>query len=102
VKLKPQRLKIDRQLVAPIVGSPSQLQLLRTVAEIGHSLGIKVIAEGVESLEHGTMAASVGCDELQGYAFSRPLSAVDFAAFAAGKMETPGQRVGNQAFRTSV
>jgi len=83
LKLQPQRLKIDRQLVRPIVDSPSQQLLLRTVVEIGHSLGIKVIAEGVETLEHASIAATLGCDELQGYAFSRPLSAEGFAAFAA-------------------
>lgn len=86
LKLKPQRLKIDRQLVTPIVGSPSQQQLLRSVVEIGHSLGIKVTAEGVETLEHAHIAASLGCDVLQGYAFSRPVSAESFAVFATGRL----------------
>jgi len=87
LKLRPQRLKIDRQLVAPIVNSVGQQQLLRSIVEIGHSLGIKVIAEGVETMEHASIAGQLGCDELQGYAFSRPLSATDFVRFAASLEE---------------
>ena len=83
LKLKPHKLKIDRQLVTPIVGSVAQTQLLRSIVEIGHSLGIGVTAEGVETLEHASIAEAAGCDDLQGYAFSRPLSAKEFAIFAA-------------------
>lgn len=88
LKLKPDRLKIDRQLVGPIIGSDAQKHLLRTVVEIGHSLGIKVIAEGVETLEHAAIAQSLGCDELQGYAFSKPMSGQDFAVFAAESLRS--------------
>ena len=83
LKLKPQRLKIDRQLVMPIIGSTAQQQLIRSIVEIGHSLGISVVAEGVETLEHAHILAGLWCDELQGYAFSHPLSAVEFECFAA-------------------
>jgi len=85
LKLRPHRLKIDRQLVTPMLGSLGQQELVRSIVEIGHSLGIKVIAEGVETEQHAAIASEIGCDELQGYAFSRPVGAEDFAVFAAEK-----------------
>ena len=72
LKLKPRRLKIDRQLVTPIVESPAQRQLVGSIIEIGKSLGIEVVAEGVETMEHARMLKELGCDLLQGYAFARP------------------------------
>jgi EAL domain-containing protein (putative c-di-GMP-specific phosphodiesterase class I) len=80
-KLKPKRLKIDRQLVQPIVDSQSQRQLVASIVDIGQSLGIQVVGEGVETREHAHILRDLGCDILQGYAFARPLSASDLAAF---------------------
>jgi len=74
MKLKPSRLKIDRQLVAPIVDSPPQRHLVRSIIDIGRSLGIGVVAEGVETMEHAAILRDLGCDYLQGYAFARPMS----------------------------
>ncbi|MBA3447216.1 MAG: EAL domain-containing protein [Pseudaminobacter sp.] len=75
LKLKPRRLKIDRQLVIPIVKSPKQRQVVHSIIEIGKSLGIDVVAEGVETMEHARILKELGCDILQGYAFGRPVSA---------------------------
>jgi diguanylate cyclase (GGDEF)-like protein len=83
LKLRPRRLKIDRQLVMPIVGSKAQTQLIASIIEIGHSLGIAVVAEGVETHEHTKILKELGCDVLQGYAFSRPLSAEALEQFVA-------------------
>ncbi|MNL71338.1 putative cyclic-di-GMP phosphodiesterase AdrB [compost metagenome] len=44
-------------------------------------MGIEVVAEGVETMEHASILRDLGCDILQGYAFSRPLAAADFEAF---------------------
>lgn len=82
-KLKPKRLKIDRQLVQPIVDSQSQRQLVASIVDIGKSLGIQVIGEGVETLAHARILRDLGCDTLQGYAFAKPLSADELAAFIA-------------------
>ena len=71
LKLKPRRLKIDRQLVMPIVRSPAQRQLVGSIIDIGKSLGIEVVAEGVETMEHARILRELGCDVLQGYAFAR-------------------------------
>ncbi|MDB5561742.1 MAG: bifunctional diguanylate cyclase/phosphodiesterase, partial [Hyphomicrobiales bacterium] len=81
LKLRPRRLKIDRQLVIPIVESKAQTHLIASIIEIGHSLGIGVVAEGVETPEHTRILKGLGCDVLQGYAFTRPLSADDLVQF---------------------
>ncbi|MEW9836522.1 putative bifunctional diguanylate cyclase/phosphodiesterase [Mesorhizobium marinum] len=82
LKLKPRRLKIDRQLVTPILKSPAQRQLVGSIIEIGRSLGIEVLAEGVETLRHARVLKSLGCSALQGFAFARAMSAEEFVAFA--------------------
>ena len=81
MKLKPSRLKIDRQLVAPIVDSPPQRHLVRSIIEIGKSLGIGVVGEGVETMEHAAILRDLGCDYLQGYAFARPMSGDQLSEF---------------------
>jgi len=81
LKLKPKRLKIDRQLVAPILSSHNEQALVRSIIEIGRSLGIEIVAEGVETMEHAEMLNRLGCDLLQGYAFAKPLSREAFLAF---------------------
>ncbi len=85
MKLSPRRLKIDRQLVMPIVHSPGQRQLVGSIIEIGHSLGIEVLAEGVETMEHARVLKSLGCDALQGYAFARPMSSGDLVGFVQSR-----------------
>ncbi|HEV7317823.1 MAG TPA: EAL domain-containing protein [Ensifer sp.] len=82
LKLTPRRLKIDRQLVLPILNSAAEKRLVESIIDIGTSLGIEVIAEGVETLEHAHILKELGCHGLQGYAFARPMSANDLATFA--------------------
>lgn len=81
LKLKPKRLKIDRQLVAPILSSRNEQALVRSIIEIGRSLGIEIVAEGVETMQHAEMLGVLGCDLLQGYAFAKPLSRDAFFTF---------------------
>jgi len=82
-KLRPKRLKIDKQLVDPILEEPGQRQLLASIVDIGKSMGIEVVAEGVETMEQARLLRDLGCDILQGYAFARPMSAADLAGFLA-------------------
>jgi EAL domain-containing protein (putative c-di-GMP-specific phosphodiesterase class I) len=81
MKLKPKRLKIDRQLVAPIVSSPAQRRLVQSIVDIGRSLDIEVVGEGVETMEHAAILRDLGCNVLQGYAFAAPMSAESLARF---------------------
>jgi EAL domain-containing protein (putative c-di-GMP-specific phosphodiesterase class I) len=80
-KLRPKRLKIDKQLVDPIVEEPGQRRLLASIVDIGKSMGIEVVAEGVETMEQARLLRELGCDILQGYAFAKPMSAGDLAGF---------------------
>jgi len=84
-KLKPRRLKIDRQLVTPIVHSDAQRRLVQSIVDIGKSLDIEIVAEGVETMEHARMLRDLGCDILQGYAFARPMPAEDLERFLAAR-----------------
>jgi EAL domain-containing protein (putative c-di-GMP-specific phosphodiesterase class I) len=82
LKLTPRRLKIDRQLIAPIVDSVDQQRLVRSIIDIGKARGIEIVAEGVETMEHVAILRDLGCDVLQGYALSKPLSPADLLRFA--------------------
>ncbi|ODT65444.1 MAG: histidine kinase [Pelagibacterium sp. SCN 63-23] len=84
-KLHPRRLKIDRQLVNPILDEPAQRQLVASIVDIGKSMDIEIVAEGVETMQHARILADLGCDILQGYAFARPMSSEDFALFVSGQ-----------------
>jgi diguanylate cyclase (GGDEF)-like protein len=85
LKLQPRRLKIDRQLVIPIVKSPQRRQVVSSIIEIGKSLGIEVVAEGVETMEHAQALKGLGCDILQGYAFGHALDSDGIKAFVRSR-----------------
>lgn len=72
IELRPDRVKIDRQLVAPIIQSITQRRLVRSLVDIARALDMEVVAEGVETLEHADVLVGLGIDHFQGYAFGRP------------------------------
>lgn len=74
IKLRPDRVKIDKQLVFPIVEDIAQRKLVGALVDIARALEIEVIAEGVETLAHADVLAELGVDVLQGYAFGRPVA----------------------------
>lgn len=82
LRLQPRRLKIARQLVVPIVESSKQRQVAASIIDIGKSLGIEVVAEGVETMKHAQTLRDMGCDLLQGYALCRPLTEAALTEFA--------------------
>ncbi|MBZ4023963.1 hypothetical protein CKO11_16045 [Rhodobacter sp. TJ_12] len=81
VSLRPDRLKIDRQLVEPVVRSEAARRLVASIVEIGHSLGIGITAEGVESRAHAEVLRDLGCTVLQGFFFARPMPLDDLRLF---------------------
>ncbi|WP_181165753.1 EAL domain-containing protein [Mesorhizobium sp. B2-4-12] len=85
LKLQPRRLKIDRQLVDPIVNSPQRRQVVSSIIEIGKSLGIEIIAEGVETMKHARVLKGLGCDILQGYAFGHAMDSDRLRSFARSR-----------------
>jgi EAL domain-containing protein (putative c-di-GMP-specific phosphodiesterase class I) len=67
-------LKIDRSFVSPMLSDESDLIIVRSTINLGHDLGLKVVAEGVEDEATLTRLAGLGCDFAQGYHFSKPLA----------------------------
>lgn len=81
LEVKPKRFKIDRQLISNMHESKTQQALVNSIIDIGKSLELEVVAEGVETAEHVDMLRNMGCSSLQGYYFSRPLSNDAFIEF---------------------
>ena len=83
-------LKIDREFVWDLDESDSNKLLVSAATSMGHSLGMKVIAEGVEKQQHHQHLINIGCDYCQGYFFSKPLPMHELIDFL-GKQPTPLQ-----------
>jgi diguanylate cyclase (GGDEF)-like protein len=66
-------LKIDKSFIAEVTTDPGSKVIVNTIILMAHSLGLKVIAEGVETEEQFAMLRERGCDQAQGYLFARPL-----------------------------
>lgn len=89
VRLRPKRLKIDRQLVAGIAESAEQRRVVGSILDIAKALDVEVIAEGVETEAHAATLTRLGCDSLQGYALGYPVPADEVADLLA--MEDRGK-----------
>ena len=76
-------LKIDRSFVSPMMEDESDLIIVRSTINLGHDLGLTVIAEGVEDELTLKRLATLGCDLAQGYHLSRPLAPDAFAAWVS-------------------
>jgi diguanylate cyclase (GGDEF)-like protein len=70
-------LKIDREFVRDCTSDPDDAAIAQSIVSLAHNLGLHVVAEGVETHEQLEFLASVGCDEMQGYYFSRPVPQTD-------------------------
>jgi EAL domain-containing protein (putative c-di-GMP-specific phosphodiesterase class I) len=73
-------LKIDQSFVSGMVASPQQGEIVRTIISLARTLGMSVVAEGVETREQCDMLAGLACDQGQGYLFSRPVKAAGATA----------------------
>lgn len=78
-------LKIDKSFVKEMKEGSKESRITRAIIDIGHSLGQKVVAEGVETESQYEYLLKNGCDIVQGYYFSRPLSAPDMTVFLADR-----------------
>ncbi len=78
------RLKIDQSFIRNALNNPDDAAIARTIVALGHSLSLKVIAEGVETKEHETFLMAQQCDEVQGFRYSRPVPKEKFSAFING------------------
>jgi diguanylate cyclase (GGDEF)-like protein/PAS domain S-box-containing protein len=82
-------LKLDRSFVTGLPENADDASITRAVITMAHSLNLKVIAEGVETKEQLAFLASNGCDEMQGYYFSRPLPAPECTQFLQQRRKLP-------------
>lgn len=78
-RLPVDRLKVDRSFVQDIATDADDATIVRTIIALGHNLGLKVVAEGVETEQQLEFLRTNHCDELQGYYFAMPMPVAEFA-----------------------
>lgn len=81
------QLKIDQSFVRDLMADSGDASIVRTIISLGESLGLDVIAEGVETLAQHQFLLDSRCRSFQGYLFSRPLSCLDFVGFVKTRIE---------------
>jgi EAL domain-containing protein (putative c-di-GMP-specific phosphodiesterase class I) len=80
-KLPVDELKIDRSFITDLDTDVDDGAIVRSTIDMAHNMGLRVVAEGVESAPVLQRLGAFGCDEAQGYLVSRPLPPEDFAAW---------------------
>ncbi|CAN5285794.1 EAL domain-containing protein [soil metagenome] len=95
-QLPAEELKIDASFVKDIESSADARAVVDAVVKLSHALGLKVVAEGVENPRQQEILVEMGCDELQGYLFAKPMSARALLLWALG------DRTESAAFRDSL
>lgn len=80
-------LKIDRSFISPIIGSRRNEEIVQTIVTLARNLGMKVIAEGVETEKQLQQLKALNCEGAQGYLFSRPMNADDATEFLSSRYE---------------
>lgn len=91
------KIKIDQSFVQGATEASHAIKIVRAVTDLGKSLGMSVVAEGIESEDEAELMINAGCNELQGYFFSRPVqtAAIDaFFAEPAGQRDLDVRRIG--------
>jgi diguanylate cyclase (GGDEF)-like protein len=82
-RLPVDELKIDRSLIAHAHSRPDDAMIVTSTIELAHSMGLRVVAEGVEVVEAWNLLRRLGCDLAQGYLISKPLPAPEVMAFVS-------------------
>jgi EAL domain-containing protein (putative c-di-GMP-specific phosphodiesterase class I) len=94
-RLPVRELKIDRTFVSRLGSAREDQLIVRSIVELGHHLGYRVTAEGVDDPKALAFLAEVGCDHAQGYLIAKPLDANAFDGFLAGG-DWPGREFGER------
>jgi diguanylate cyclase (GGDEF)-like protein len=90
------QIKIDKSFVQEMADNAEDVHIVRSVVDLGHSLGMHVVAEGVENKLALQMLARMGCDLVQGYHVSRPLPPDDFIRWFQAASEATSESPGSQ------
>ena len=88
-------VKIDKGFVNDVTHDAGDRAVVRAVVDIAHTLGLRVVAEGVEHPDQGEVLAALGVDEVQGYLHARPMAALDMAQWLRRREGIPAQHVGD-------
>jgi diguanylate cyclase len=78
-------LKVDRSFIRDVIGSSDDAAIVKAIVALAQSLKLNIVAEGVEDAAQLSFLNALGCDEYQGYYFSRPVPAADIAGLLPGK-----------------
>ncbi len=89
-RLPAAELKIDRAFITDLVEREDARSIVRAVVQMAHSLQLRVVAEGVETEGQRDELVRLGCDELQGYLFAKPMTAANLALWADGDSDVAG------------
>lgn len=82
-------LKIDRSFVSGMLGDRDKIAIVKAVLSLAQALGMRTVAEGVETAEQAQMLGVLGCDYAQGYYYARPLEAEDAYALLVSGLPSP-------------
>ncbi|HWI15737.1 MAG TPA: EAL domain-containing protein [Burkholderiales bacterium] len=93
-----QRLKIDRSFISDLATSDDAVAITRAILSMGHTLGLEVIAEGVETSAQAGLLRAAACDRVQGFLYCRPVSAAALEAWL-GARGTPAVKKAHTAER---
>ena len=86
-KLPVKEMKIDRSFVRNMVADKDDAVIVRSTIELGHNMGLKVVAEGVEDHAALMLLTKLGCDEAQGYFIAKPLPPEEYEAWLRRRLE---------------
>ena len=89
-RLPVHELKIDQSFVSGMLSDPQDEVIVRSTVDLGHNLGLRVVAEGVEDRACLDRLTEIGCDVAQGYAISRPLTLDELPQWVRSVREFPG------------
>ena len=94
------KLKIDQSFIKDLMSHRDDASIVRAIISLAHSLRLKTVAEGVETAEQLQLLRSLGCDQYQGYHFSPPLPAGEFAALVLSWQRAEDGAAADEATRT--
>ena len=90
-RLPVKEIKIDRSFVQRLHIDADDAAIVRSIIDLGEALGLRVVAEGVETLETWHRLAAMGCDEAQGWYLARPMAAANATAWLLNRLALPEQ-----------